>query len=306
MIGYLLRRIAQVLPVALGVATVVFALIHLVPGDPVEMMLGEGARAADAEALRASLGLDRPLGEQYLGFLRGLPAGDLGTSIHYQRPVAALLAEHFGATFELALASLLVALAVALPAGLVAARYRDRLPDHLARAFALFGVSIPNFWLGPMLILLVAVPWDLFPVSGREGPLSLVLPAVTLGTGLAGLLARMVRSAVAEELERPYVTTALARGLSPRVVLLRHALKNAAIPVVTVVGLQFGALLTGAIITETIFSWPGLGRLLIQAIRLRDYPLVQGAVLWIALTYLAVNLLTDLTYALLDPRIRHG
>jgi ABC-type dipeptide/oligopeptide/nickel transport system permease component len=303
--GYLLRRLAQVLPVALLVATLVFSLIHLIPGDPVALMLGDGARAADVEALRHQLGLDQPLWKQYVGFLTGLARGDLGASLHYGKPVTTLLAEHFPATLELALAGMLVALLLALPLGILAALHRDGWIDHVSRFFALLGVSVPNFWLGPVLILLFAIHWNLLPVSGRGGVLSLVLPAITLGTALAGLLTRMVRSSLAEELEKPYMVTARAKGLHRHRAVLIHAMKNGLIPVITVIGLQFGALLTGAIITETIFSWPGLGRLLIQAIRLRDYPLVQGGVLLIAVTYVLVNLLTDLLYAWLDPRIRY-
>jgi peptide/nickel transport system permease protein len=294
------------LPTALLAATLVFALVHLVPGDPVEMMLGEGARTADVAALRAQLGLDRPLLEQYADYMAGLARADLGTSLHSGRPVRDVLAERFPATAELALASLLVALAIALPLGVLAALYRDRAPDHLARLGALLGVSMPAFWLGPMLILLFAIEWDLLPVSGRGGLASLVLPAVTLGSAIAGLLTRMVRAALADELARPYLLAARARGLGGAAVVARHALKNALVPVVTVVGLQFGALLTGAVITETIFSWPGVGRLLIESIRLRDYPVLQGGVLLVALTYLVVNLATDVTYAWLDPRIRYA
>jgi ABC-type dipeptide/oligopeptide/nickel transport system permease component len=293
------------LPVALLVATLVFSLIHLIPGDPVALMLGDGARAADVEALRHQLGLDQPLWKQYVGFLTGLARGDLGASLHYGKPVTTLLAEHFPATLELALAGMLVALLLALPLGILAALHRDGWIDHVSRFFALLGVSVPNFWLGPVLILLFAIHWNLLPVSGRGGVLSLVLPAITLGTALAGLLTRMVRSSLAEELEKPYMVTARAKGLHRHRAVLIHAMKNGLIPVITVIGLQFGALLTGAIITETIFSWPGLGRLLIQAIRLRDYPLVQGGVLLIAVTYVLVNLLTDLLYAWLDPRIRY-
>ncbi len=301
---YVLRRLAQAAPIALLVATLVFSLIHLIPGDPVEMMLGEGALPSEVESLRRELGLDRPLHTQYLSYLGGLARLDLGRSLHYGEPVARLLLRHYPATIELALASMVVAIAVALPLGILAAYRRNQWVDHLSRFFSLLGVSLPNFWLGPMLILLFAIHLDLFPVSGRSGLASLVLPAITLGTALAGLLTRMVRTSVAEELHKPYLVTARAKGLSRPGAVLRHALRNASIPVVTVVGLQFGALLTGAIITETIFSWPGLGRLLIQAIRLRDYPLVQGGVLAIALTYVLLNLLTDLFYAVLDPRIR--
>ena len=305
MTGYLLRRLAQAIPIALLVATLVFSLIHLIPGDPVALMLGDGARPADVEQLRHDLGLDQPLWRQYTDFLTGLVQGDLGSSLHYGRPVTSLMAEHYPATLELALASMLVALLLAVPLGILAALYRDRWIDHVSRFFALLGVSIPNFWLGPVLILLFAIHWNVLPVSGREGVTSLILPAITLGTALAGLLTRMVRSSLAEELEKPYMVTARAKGVHRRRAVLIHAMKNALIPVITVVGLQFGALLTGAIITETIFSWPGLGRLLIQAIRLRDYPLVQGGVLLIAITYVVVNLLTDLLYAWLDPRIRY-
>lgn len=304
MIAYLLRRLAQIVPLALLVATLVFSLIHLIPGDPVEMMLGEGAQRSDVEALRARLGLDRPLGRQLVDYFAGLVRGDLGRSLHFDEPVARLLLRHYPATLELAVASMAVALLLSLPLGVLAAFYRDRWVDHASRVLALLGVSLPNFWLGPMLILLFSLHFGWFPVSGRSGVASLVLPAVTLGTALAGLLTRMVRSALTEELGRPYLLTAAAKGLGRGSAVVRHALKNAAVPVVTVAGLQFGALLTGAIITETIFSWPGLGRLIIQAIRLRDYPLVQGGILAIALTYLLLNLLTDLLYAALDPRIR--
>ena len=304
MISYIARRLLQLLPIVLLVATLVFSLIHLIPGDPVELMLGDGARAADISALRQELGLDRPLLVQYAEFLKGLLRGDMGSSLHYQRPVTDLLLEHYPATLELALASMLVAFLIALPLGIAAALYRDRAVDHISRFFALLGVSLPNFWLGPVLILLFAIYWRWLPVSGRDGLQSLVLPALTLGTALSGLLTRMIRSSLAEELHRPYVLTARAKGLSKRRAVIRHALKNALIPVVTIVGLQFGALLTGAIITETIFSWPGLGRLVIQAIRLRDYPLIQGGVLMISMTYVLVNLATDLFYAALDPRIR--
>ena len=306
MIRYTLGRLAQAMPIAFLVATLVFSLIHMIPGDPVELMLGDGAQAADVVALREKLGLDRPLSEQYVTFMTGLLRGDLGSSLHYDTPVTSLLLQHFPATLELAMTSMLIALLIALPLGTLAALHRNGWIDHVSRFLSLSGVSMPNFWLGPMLILLFAIYWNLLPVSGRDGLLSLVLPSVTLGTALAGLLTRMVRSSLAEELHKPYLVTARSKGIAWVPAVLRHALKNALIPVVTIVGLQFGALLTGAIITETIFSWPGLGRLLIQAIRLRDYPLIQGGVLVIALTYVVVNLLTDLVYAALDPRIRYA
>ena len=306
MTGYLLRRLAQVIPTALLAATLVFSLIHLIPGDPVEMMLGQGAQPADVTALRHDLGLDRPLLVQYGAFLGGLVRGDLGKSLKSGEPVLGIIAERFPATLELSLASMIVALLVSLPLGVLAALYRDRAVDHGARLAALLGVSVPSIWLGPMLILLFAISWDLLPVSGREGVASVVLPAVTLGAGIAGLLVRMVRAALADELVRPYLLAARARGVAAVAVVGRHALKNALVPVVTVLGLQFGSLLTGAILTETIFGWPGVGRLLVESIRLRDYPLLQGSVLLIAFTYLFVNLATDLVYAALDPRIRFG
>ncbi|MFQ5349732.1 MAG: nickel ABC transporter permease [Thermoanaerobaculia bacterium] len=304
MTAYLLRRLAYVVLIGLLVATLVFSLVHLIPGDPVEIMLGDNAQRSDVEELRRDLGLDRPLGTQYLEFLGGLLHGDLGRSIHFRQPVSKLLLDHYPATLELALASMVVALVVAVPLGILAAFRRNGAVDHGSRFLALLGVSMPNFWLGPMLILLFAIQLDLFPVSGRSGPASLVLPAITLGTALAGLLTRMIRSALGEELHRDYLQTARAKGLGRLWAVVRHAFRNASIPVVTVVGLQFGTLLTGAIITETIFAWPGLGRLIIQAIQLRDYPLVQGGVLAIALSYVLINLLTDLAYAALDPRIR--
>ena len=306
MTGYLLRRLAQVVPTALLAATLVFSLIHLIPGDPVEMMLGQGAQPTDVTALRHDLGLDRPLLVQYGAFLGGLVRGDLGKSLKSGEPVLSIIAQRFPATLELSLASMIVALALSLPLGILAALYRDRAVDHAARLVALLGVSVPSIWLGPMLILLFAISWDLLPVSGREGAASVVLPAITLGAGIAGLLVRMVRAALADELVRPYLLAARARGVAAVAVVGRHALKNALVPVVTVLGLQFGSLLTGAILTETIFGWPGVGRLLVESIRLRDYPLLQGSVLLIAFTYLFVNLATDLVYAVLDPRIRYG
>ena len=298
------RRLLVAVPTALAVATLVFALVHLIPGDPVLIMLGDGAQPSDVEALRARLGLDRPLAEQYRRFLGGLARGDLGVSLHFDEPVAALLARHYPATVELALAAMAAALVVSLPLGALAAHRKGSWLDRAARAFSLAGVSLPNFWLGPVAILFFSIQLGWLPVSGRGGWRHLVLPAATLGLALAALLTRMIRTALGEELGKPYLVTARAKGLGPWRVGARHALRNALVPVVTVVGLQFGSLLTGAILTETIFGWPGLGRLLIQAIRLRDYPLVQGAVLLIAVTYVAVNLVTDLVYAWLDPRIR--
>jgi len=302
----LAARLASAAVAVLGVCTLVFLLIHLVPGDPVEVMLGEGASTADRSALRAALGLDRPLAEQYLDFLGGIARLDLGTSLHDQRPVTGLLLERAGPTLELALAALALAVGIALPLGVLAARHQGGILDRAAMAVSLVGAAIPNFWLGPMLILLFSLWLGWTPVSGRDGWLSLVLPAVTLGTGLAAVLARMVRASVLEVMGEDYVRTARAKGLGPTAVLWRHALRAAWLPILTLIGLQLGGLLAGAVITETVFAWPGLGSLLVEAIQQRDYPVVQGAVLLISLTYVLVNGLTDLAYGLLDPRIRRG
>ncbi len=303
---YLLRRCLLSIPVLLGVSTLIFSLIHLVPGDPIQVMLGEGARATDLADLRARLGLDRPLPAQYAEFLLRLCHGSLGESIRYREPVTRLVLERYPATLALAGSSMALALLVAFPAGIVAATRPGGGWDRVATLLALLGLSLPNFWTGPMLIFLFSVRLDWFPVSGMESPLSIVLPAITLGSALAAILMRMVRSSLLEEIAEPYSAAARARGLGEGKVVLLHALKNALNPVLTVLGLQLGVLLTGAIITETVFGWPGLGRLTIQAIETRDYPLVQGCVLVIAFTYVVVNLATDIAYAVFDPRIRYG
>jgi peptide/nickel transport system permease protein len=299
-----LARIGSALLVVLGVCTLVFLLIHLVPGDPVEAMLGESARPADRAALRTDLGLDRPLWAQYAGYLSGLARLDLGISFQDRRPVAELLAERIPPTLELTAAALALALLLAVPLGVLAARHRGGWLDSGAMGFSLLGISIPNFWLGPVLILVFSLWLGWTPVSGREGAGSLILPAVTLGTGLAAILARMVRSSVLEVLGEDYVRTARAKGLTETAVLWRHALRNAWLPVLTLLGLQLGGLLGGAVITETVFAWPGVGSLLVEAIQSRDYPVVQACVLLISLAYVLVNTLTDLIYAWVDPRIR--
>jgi peptide/nickel transport system permease protein len=304
MITYLIRRLVLTVPVLLGVATLVFALIHLVPGDPAQAMLGEGASQEEVQKLRGQLGLDRPLLAQYLSFLGDIARGDLGTSFRYNTPVTAQIRERFPNTAKLALSAMLVALIVAIPLGILAAVYRGTFIDHAAMTLALAGICMPNFWLGPLLAILFAVWLGWLPVSGTGTPAHLVLPAVTLGAALAAILARMTRASLLEELRELYVLAARARGVSGARAVLRHAFRNSLIPIVTIVGLQFGAVLTGTIITETIFAWPGIGRLLIQAISFRDYPLVQGCILFISVTYVAMNLITDLTYGFLDPRIR--
>ena len=302
---FLARRLVLTIPVLIGVATLVFSLIHLIPGDPAQAMLGEAAPQADVEELRHRLGLDRPLIEQYGVFLRGLTKGDLGTSLRTGQPVTDQIVERMPATFELAAAAMLVAIAFAMPLGIIAAVRRGTAVDHAAMTVSLAGVSVPNFWLGPLLAIIFAVELGWLPVSGRGTWAHLVLPAVSLGAALAAILARMTRATMLEELREQYVQAARARGVSQVRAVLRHAFRNCLIPVVTLLGLQFGAVLTGAVITETIFAWPGIGRLLIQSIGFRDYPLVQGCILLIALTYVGVNLLTDMLYGVLDPRIRY-
>jgi ABC-type dipeptide/oligopeptide/nickel transport system permease component len=305
MLRYLLRRLLLTVPVLVGVATMVFLLIHLVPGDPAEAMLGQTASEADLAGLRSKLGLDRPLAEQYGSFMLGVVRGDLGTSFRYNTPVAREIVQRMGPTALLALVSMTVALLIAVPLGVLGALYRGRAIDHVAMGVSLAGIAMPNFWLGPVLAIVFAVDLGWLPVSGMGTWQHLVLPAVTLGAALAAMTARMTRASLVDELRELYVLAARARGLSRTRAVVAHAFRNSLIPVVTILGLQLGVVLTGTIITETIFSWPGVGRLLIQAINFRDYPLVQGCVLLIAITYVTMNLLVDLVYAWLDPRIRY-
>ena len=301
--GYLLKRLGLSVPVVFGVLVLVFMLMHFAPGDPVEVMLGESAAPADREALRSALHLDEPLPEQFYHFLRDLFTGRL-ESIFYHRPVIGEVLGRLAATAQLAAAALVISLLFAVPLGVLAAWRRGGALDASAMGFSLLGVSMPSFWLGPMFILLFSIKLGWLPVSGRGGLAHLVLPALTLGLGMAAIVSRMVRGSLLEVLPEPYVRTARAKGATERRALLKHALANALIPAITVIGLQAGALLSGAIITETIFAWPGIGRLLIDAINARDYPLAQGAVIVIALTYVAINLATDLVYAAVDPRVR--
>jgi len=306
MLKYIIKRILLLIPIVLGVVTLVFFLVHLIPGDPVEVMLGEQAQAADKEMLRHELHLDRPLMEQYRLYLTGLTRGDLGRSIHSRKPVLTIVTHRFPATLLLTLAAMIVAILIAIPIGILSATKQYSLLDNASMFFALLGISMPNFWLGPLLILLFSIQLGWLPVSGMGGVENLILPAITLGTALAAILTRMTRASVLEVIREQYIVTARAKGLQEGIVLFKHALKNALIPVITILGLQFGALLSGSIITETIFSWPGIGRLVIQAVNQRDYPVVQGCVLLIALSYVLVNLATDLFYSVADPRIRIG
>jgi peptide/nickel transport system permease protein len=301
---YVIRRGLLAVPVLLGVATLVFSLIHLVPGDPAQAMLGDGAAPQDVIELRKTLGLDQPLLTQYVAFLRHAVTGDLGKSFRTGQPVTTMIAERIPATAELAIAAMLVAIVIAIPLGVIAAVFRGTAIDYGAMTFALAGVSIPNFWLGPLLAIVFAVELGWLPVSGRGTLAHLVLPSVSLGLALAAILARMTRASLLDELNELYVRAARARGVSRAASIASHALRNSFVPLLTIIALQFGAVLTGAVITETIFAWPGIGRLLIQSIGFRDYPMVQGCILLIAVTYVSVNLLTDLMYGVLDPRIR--
>jgi peptide/nickel transport system permease protein len=304
MLQFLAQRLLLTAFVLFLVATLVFLLIHLVPGDPVQEMLGEGARADEVNQIRHDWGLDLPLSVQYGRFLRGLIHGDLGRSFKFRQPVRDVVLSRYPATLQLSLASLFVALLLAIPGGVQSAVWFRRWQDRLMAFLSLLGLSFPTFALGPVLILFFSIRAGWLPVSGRGSLANLVLPAITMGSALAAILLRMVRGSMLEELRADYVRTARAKGLRERAVVYRHALRNSLIPVLTVVGLQFGSLLSGAIVTETIFSWPGLGRLTMQAISARDYPLTQGCLLAIAVTYIVVNLITDLLYSVMDPRIR--
>lgn len=307
----LLIRLSLTLPVVWLVVSLVFVLIHLVPGDPIAQMLGDSAAPADMAALRHQYGLDRPLGAQYLLYWGNVARGNLGESIRLHDSVAHLIAMRYPYTLTLALTALVCGLLLALPAGILAAVFRGRWLDRLLSVISLLGLSVPGLALGPLLILFFSIRMGWLPVSGANAGGSdsidwryILLPAVAMGASLAAILTRMIRTAMLEELGQDYVRTARAKGLAEWAVVCRHALPNALVPIVTVVGLQFGALLAGAIVTETIFSWPGLGRLVVSAISNRDYALVQGCLLSIGLTYVLVNLLTDLVYRWVNPRMR--
>ncbi len=306
MTQYLIRRLLQVVPITFGILTLIFSLIHMIPGDPAVQIAGENARAEDVQRVRVELGLDKPLWQQYVTYLGNMVKGDFGTSFRTGSKVSEQIWDRYPATLQLAFGGMFIALLVAFPLGIISAIYRNSWIDNVARFFALIGVSMPSFFFGPLLIIAFAINLEWFPVSGRdEGLRSMVLPSLTMGLALAAILTRMIRVSLAEELNQLYVTTAISKGVGRKKAIFVHALRNALIPVITVVGLQFGSLLTGAIITEQIFSWPGLGRLLIQAITTRDYPQVQASILVIALTYILVNLITDLVYSFVDPRISY-
>ncbi len=301
---YLIKRIIATIPVVFGVITLTFMLIHFVPGDPVDIMLGDTAAAIDKDALRRELGLDKPLLTQYKDYLFGVLQLDFGRSLHSKMPVIDEILERLPATAELTIAAMVWALFLGIPFGVLAAIKQYSAIDNSVLVFGLLGMSLPRFWLGPMLILVFSIHLDLLPVSERGGLEHLILPSVSLGMALGAILMRMTRASVLEVIKDDYVRTARAKGLPPYIVYFKHALRNALMPIITIIGLQFGTLLTGAVITETIFDWPGIGTLFLNSIQQRNYPLVQGCVLFISLTYVVVNFFTDLAYALVNPKVR--
>jgi len=307
MLTWILRRILAVVPVLLGVTLAVFSMLFLVPGDPVKMMLAEFVTNPDQVAqMRAQLHLDEPLVKQYGRFVTGAVRGDLGTSIRSRRPVTTEIRENLASTAQLAVAAMVVAVALGVPLGLLAALSRNSWLDVASMGAALLGVSMPSFWLGLLLIFVFSLHLAWFPATGGGDLAHLVLPAVTLGTIAAAIIARLTRSSMLEVLGQDYVRTARAKGLGGFSVVVRHALKNALIPIITIFGLQFGNLLAGAVIVETVFSRPGLGRLIVGGILSKDFPLVQGTVLFVATIYVLINVLVDVAYAYADPRIRFG
>lgn len=304
MTPYIIRRLALSLVVLIGVSVLVFGLIHLAPGDPARLMLYDTAPEEEVQAMRKTLGLDQPLYLQYWLFLSNALRGDLGRSLYYKEPALRIILEHLPATAELTFAALLVSLVVAVPMGIVSAVRRDTVWDYAGMLLATIGQATPVFWLGLMFILLFSVQWTVLPSSGRGGIENLLMPAVTLGAPLMALVTRLVRSGMLDILGEDYIRTARAKGLPNPAIVYRHALRNMLIPLITVVGLQLGALLGGAVITETIFAWPGVGRLVVTAITARDYPLVQAATLLVSVYFVGINLLLDVLYVYIDPRIR--
>jgi peptide/nickel transport system permease protein len=304
MLIYVIRRVFLALPVLIGVSALSFSLLHFVPGDPVDIMLGDQATSADKDVLRRELGLDRPFSEQMASYFKGLVKLDLGQSLHSRRPVWAEIAERIPATFELTLVAMLIAMGVGIPLGVFASVYRHSVFEKFTLVYGLLGMSTPGFWLGPMLILLFAIKLDWLPVSERGGFEHVILPALTLALSLSAILTQVTRASMIEVVREDFVNVARAKGSGPFRLWFKHALANALMPIITIIGLQFGALLTGTVIVETIFDWPGVGTLLFQSIQQRNYPLVQGCVLFIAFTYVAVNLLTDLAYAAANPKVR--
>jgi peptide/nickel transport system permease protein len=300
----MIKRFLGIIPVVFGVVSLTFLLIHAVPGDPVEVMLGESASNADRMELRAGLGLDKPIYAQFGIYLSKLVQGDFGISIHSRKSIVDMLLERLPATFKLAAFALLFAIFIGLPLGIIAAINAKKWPDTIANLLSLTISAMPHFWMGPMLMMVFALWLGILPVSGMENATSIILPALTLGFGLAAILTRMTRASMLEVLHEDYIRTAYAKGLPQRTVILRHALRAALMPVITVLGLQLGSLLAGAVITETVFSWNGIGRLLVESIEKRDYLVTQACVLVVALVYVIVNFVTDVIYTQIDPRVR--
>lgn len=298
------QKLSNFAIVIFGVLLLTFLLIHLVPGDPVEVMLGESASTADRTQLRADLGLDQPLIQQFGTYLAKLSQGDLGKSIHTKTPIVEIVKTRYPATVKLALLSLFIGIALGVPMGIYAALKANHWQDIVVTLVSVRLSAMPAFWLGPMLMLIFAVWLGWLPVSGMDSGASIILPALTLGFGLSAILTRMTRTSLLEVLNDDYIRTARAKGLTEQAVILRHALRAALLPIITIVGLQMGSLLAGTVITETIFSWDGIGRLLVESIEKRDYPVTQACVLIVALSYVLVNLITDTLYRFADPRVR--
>ena len=303
---FLIKKLSSFASVIFGVLLLTFLLIHLVPGDPVEVMLGESASVADRDALRADLGLNQPLTVQFGSYLSKLAHGDFGQSIHTKTPIIDMLKTRYPATLKLAILSLIIGLSIGIPLGIYAALKANHWQDFVVTIVSVRLSAMPAFWLGPMLMLLFAVWLGWLPVSGMESNTSIILPAMTLGFGLSAILTRMTRTSLLEVLNDDYIRTARAKGLSEKAVIIRHALRAALLPIITIVGLQMGSLLAGTVITETIFSWDGIGRLLVESIEKRDYPVTQACVLVVALSYVLVNLATDVLYQFADPRVKFG
>jgi len=301
---YFSFRVLYTLPVIWLVVSLVFLLIHLVPGDPILQMLGEGAPVTDVQAARHAYGLDLPLGRQYLNYWEGVLKGDLGPSLRFNQSVTRLIAQRYPYTLELTLAALLVAILLSVPAGVRSAQRRNQWDDRALSVVSLFGLSFPNFALGPILILFFAIKLGWLPVSGSGGFAHMVLPAITMGGALAAILTRMVRTSMLEELGQDYIRTARAKGAPERIVLIHHAIRNALLPMITIAGLQIPTLLSGALVTETVFTWPGMGRLFLDSLSYRDYPVVMGILMFSAVMVLVGNMLADTLYAVCDPRIR--
>lgn len=301
---YIFRRLLFLIPVLLGVTFIVFSIMYLTPGDPAQIILGENAPDEAVERLREEMGLNDPFIVQYFNFIINALRGDFGRSYTTKKLVFDEVFSRFPATLKLTIAGMIIAVAIGIPVGIISATKQYTPTDNISMVLALLGVSMPNFWLGLMLILLFSVKWRLVPSGGDSGLLSLILPAITLGTGVAAIITRMTRSSMLEVIRQDYIRTARAKGVQEKKVINKHALKNALIPVVTVVGLQFGYLLGGAVLTETVFSWPGIGRLMVEAIRQKDTPTVLASVVFLSVAFSIVNLFIDVLYAFIDPRIK--